>query len=284
MTTKTRALLIGINDYSPVGNQGPDLKACINDVEDMRKTLIACGYQDSQIKTLTDKDATKNNILTALEQFINMTQTGESIVFYFAGHGYFATDFDGNEIDGRDEVICPHDWPNEMIIDDEIANIFSNLVRGATLEVIMDCCHAGTITTSAMFEIMANRTFFSKQKHQKLVNSVSQERGIGNTRTAPKMLRYNTNYSVTTDISLVDNPNHILWAACKDNQNARQKEIDGAYRSVFTYYFCQALKSCNGNIKRATLFLEIVNKLNEQHYVPIPVLHLPIIYNQIIFT
>jgi hypothetical protein len=31
-----KALLVGINDYAPVGAGGPDLRGCVNDVRDMR--------------------------------------------------------------------------------------------------------------------------------------------------------------------------------------------------------------------------------------------------------
>jgi metacaspase-1 len=34
-----KAFLVGINDYAPSGPNGPDLRGCVNDVEDMADTL-----------------------------------------------------------------------------------------------------------------------------------------------------------------------------------------------------------------------------------------------------
>jgi hypothetical protein len=59
-------------------------------------------------------------------------------------------DLDGDEPDGTDECLCPHDVrKNGPITDDELYESFSSLERGAKLLMISDSCHSGTVTRFA---------------------------------------------------------------------------------------------------------------------------------------
>ena len=73
---------------------------------------------------------------------------GDSLVFYFAGHGLSIEQAcSGDEIDGRDESICPLDFLKEGKILDNYINstIVGPLKKGVTLHAIVDACHSGTI-------------------------------------------------------------------------------------------------------------------------------------------
>ena len=74
-------------------------------------------------------------------------QCGDSLVFYFSGHGLRQPDFFDDERDGFDETICPLDFRTAgMIIDNEINDtIVRPLVKGVKLHAIVDACHSGTI-------------------------------------------------------------------------------------------------------------------------------------------
>ena len=74
-------------------------------------------------------------------------QAGDSLVFYFSGHGVRQPDFKNDEIDGFDETICPVDFMQEgMIFDNDInVTIVRPLKPGVTLHAIVDACHSGTI-------------------------------------------------------------------------------------------------------------------------------------------
>ena len=43
-----KAVVVGINDYAPIGAGGPDLNGCINDARDMANTLVICGFHNGQ--------------------------------------------------------------------------------------------------------------------------------------------------------------------------------------------------------------------------------------------
>lgn len=74
-------------------------------------------------------------------------RAGDSLVFHYSGHGSQQRDNDGDEVDGKDETLCPLDFEtNGMIVDDEINDtIVKPIPRGAKLHAIIDACHSGTM-------------------------------------------------------------------------------------------------------------------------------------------
>lgn len=84
-TPRKLALLIGINEYS----QSNKLRGCITDVELQKELLIyRFGFNPQDILTLTDNQATKENIETAfLEHLINQATNDDVVIFHFSGLG-----------------------------------------------------------------------------------------------------------------------------------------------------------------------------------------------------
>ncbi|KAJ0010872.1 hypothetical protein Pint_32878 [Pistacia integerrima] len=83
------------------------LKGTINDVKNMRELLInSFGFKVEAILVLTEEEAeeqhkpTKKNIQKALQWLVEGSQRGDSLVFYFGGHGLRQPDFNGDELDG----------------------------------------------------------------------------------------------------------------------------------------------------------------------------------------
>jgi len=79
------ALLVGINQYS----FGTPLTGCVTDVELQRELLIhRFGFQPSDILTITDQQATRQNIETAFsEHLTQQVKPGDVVVFHFSGYG-----------------------------------------------------------------------------------------------------------------------------------------------------------------------------------------------------
>jgi len=84
-TNRKLALLIGINNYPFTNN----LSGCVTDVELQKQLLIdRFGFNTSDILTLTDKQATRENIETAFVQHLSeQAQPGDVVVFHFSGYG-----------------------------------------------------------------------------------------------------------------------------------------------------------------------------------------------------
>jgi hypothetical protein len=138
--SKKSALLVGIN-YTNTRNQ---LYGCINDIQHIRKLLTQKGYTCTMLTDLTPIRATKNNILNAFKKLLVNATAGDKLFFHYSGHGTSTLDLNGDEIDRKDEVICPCDLNN--ISDDELNKVIRlNLKPNVTLFALFDSCFSGTV-------------------------------------------------------------------------------------------------------------------------------------------
>lgn len=170
---KKYALLVGINDY--INYNG--LEGAVPDVQHMKAVLESkFGFLPVNEKMLTDRDATRANILAALKEMSMKAGKGDLFVFHYSGHGTLWLDSksqvvdetvktelhvkfsDGGVIDYPldyyDSAICPVDsgsfsggkaWPN-LILDDELYDIFAPMTaKGVEVVVISDSCHSGSV-------------------------------------------------------------------------------------------------------------------------------------------
>lgn len=155
-----RALLIGINDYTasrlgvprvppPPDRDWNDLTGAVNDVRLMRQMLICLhGFEERDIVTLTDQEATREAILRAIDGHLVRTAARDDVVvFYFAGHGSLVRNSLSDESDRMDESLVPADSRLGVrdIRDKELRSIFNGIIdRGARLTVILDSCYSGS--------------------------------------------------------------------------------------------------------------------------------------------
>ncbi|GLT26063.1 hypothetical protein SLA2020_011500 [Shorea laevis] len=147
---RKKALLCGITYHNTKYN----LKGTVNDAKNIRKFLINYfNFLPENIRMLTEEAEepdlipTKCNIERCLSWLVEDCQDGDSLVFFYSGHGLRQPDFESDELDGFDETICPVDFEKEgMIVDNYInATIVRPLKKGVTLHAIIDACHSGTV-------------------------------------------------------------------------------------------------------------------------------------------
>ncbi len=265
-----KALLIGINDYAPVGTGGPDLNGCVNDLVDMYQTITSMGIVPSQpnaIKILYNKTATRANIISGIKWLIAKAQEGDRLVFHYSGHGSQTTDTSGAELDNRDETICPHDFATAgMIKDDDFMEHFSGLPAGVTLDVILDSCHSGTGTRElAAFNQLNDSDYIAYRYVEPPLderlflesNPNLPVRGLFGSRPTETGMR---------TIVPVEGMDHVLWASCRDNQTCAEAKIDGKIRGVFTYCFCKCLRSEGMGVTRRRLESRISAMVKDMGY------------------
>ncbi len=84
-TNRKLALLVGINRYP----DRDDLAGCLMDIELQRELLIhRFGFNPNDILTLSDRQATRENIETAfVEHLIRQAKPDDVVVFHFSGYG-----------------------------------------------------------------------------------------------------------------------------------------------------------------------------------------------------
>ena len=111
-----KVLLIGIN-YTGTSNE---LDGCINDSQNLGNRLIQLGrYKAEDITYMNDKRVntiyypSKQNILNQLESLVQLALKNpfSQIRFFvgYSGHGSYLSDKNSDEVDKKDEVICPID-------------------------------------------------------------------------------------------------------------------------------------------------------------------------------
>jgi hypothetical protein len=259
---KKQALLVGINDYQGIN----DLQGCINDVTNVRSLLKTFfGFSNSEIRVLTDSRATKKNILSRLDKMVRSAVNGDYLIFQFSGHGSQIRDREGDELtDHMDEIICPYDmnWDGGFISDDMLREILQKLKKGVKMEILLDSCHSGTGTREI------SSTSFAEFSWQPLANRYLRPPADIECRYLGEEDLLKPARSFTSDKEII--MNHILWAACKDNQTSADAMIDGSYNGAFSYYFCKHVRETGGNISRADLLFRVKNSLKYNKYDQVP--------------
>ena len=109
------------------------------------------GFTDDDITLLLDDgehtEPTSANILSAFKTLATSAKPGDALFVHYSGHGCSIRDDDGDEEDGKDEALCPLDYPKVGVIrdDDVLEVLVAPLPKGVTLTCVFDCCHSGTI-------------------------------------------------------------------------------------------------------------------------------------------
>ncbi|PMB00114.1 peptidase C14, caspase catalytic subunit p20 [Fischerella thermalis CCMEE 5268] len=150
-TPRKLALLVGINEY-------PDdllLAGCVNDVLLQKELLVhRFGFNEKDILTVTDAQATREGILTAFhEHLIKQAKPGDVVVFHFSGHGSRVADPDRDFPDGLNSTLVPVDSPlppgypdTSGTVKDIIGHTLFLLMYALPTEnvtVVLDSCHSG---------------------------------------------------------------------------------------------------------------------------------------------
>ncbi|MGB5724065.1 MAG: caspase family protein [Parasphingorhabdus sp.] len=165
------SLFVGIDDYRFSREKDPnsvfsDLKGATGDVARFKQALGeiygldldrhgngACDSSNTISRTLTNVCATREQILAALDAQIDALQPGDTLLFYFAGHGSRYRDDEAFDQDsGYNGTILPHDARNP---DGSPGDIFDIELKqrkdranaaGINFVSIFDSCNSATAT------------------------------------------------------------------------------------------------------------------------------------------
>lgn len=145
-------VFIGISDYTD--ERIRDLRVCHRDASEVAKTLRECG-QIGQGWVLVNEQATRRNIeQTIRSRVAEATRPGDSVIIYWSGHGSRCADDGGDEKDGFDEYLVPHDGNLDnletirktMILDDTFGRWIQEL-DGRRVVIVLDTCHSGGLSS-----------------------------------------------------------------------------------------------------------------------------------------
>jgi hypothetical protein len=161
----SRALVIGINQYKPAPDSAVNsprslwrnLSGCINDAEAMSALIISkYGFRQENITTLINATASRARIIAELKRLITVSEKGDVVFIFYAGHGSQVVNSLSVEKDKKDESIVPADAYKGAadIRDKELAGYFNQLTdKGVLLTVIFDSCHSGSVGRGLLYDI-----------------------------------------------------------------------------------------------------------------------------------
>lgn len=244
-----KGLIIGIN----YNGTDAELNGCINDALNMKKIFMHICGELRVMTEISENDnliPTHENILKQLEWVTSDVKPGERVYIHYSGHGSYdydrpimqntkRTKYDTNkydmsnhdnnkhsnsntttgtlvyeEMDGRDETICPLDYATAgMISDDTLREYVDRLPKKSTLFAIFDCCHSGT-----MLDLRYNYISYYPDNGSDHHTVVRQNRKIPKTQA-----------------------NVYLISGCLDHQTSADAYINGSYQGALTYSFMNAL-------------------------------------------
>jgi hypothetical protein len=169
-SAEVRALFVGVDTYLYSRTKVPDagfsdLRGAVGDVGRIKAAFRTaygldldasaagqCRSANRVSVTLTDKCATRRAVLEALDERIAASARGDTLLFYFAGHGSrFADDQVFDQASGYNDTIMPTDArePGAAapadILDREIGAILDRAAaKGVNIVSIFDSCNSGT--------------------------------------------------------------------------------------------------------------------------------------------
>ena len=239
------ALLVGINDYS--GDLFP-LGGCVNDVKLQKELLIhRFGFNPQDIVTLTDKQATRQGILSTFEEhLIKQAKPGDNVVFHFSGHGGQVLDPDKDNSDGLNSTLIPIDFQSNSSggeVEDIMGHTLFLLMyalKTDNVTFILDSCHSG----GAKRGNFVVRSRSSSKKLQISPNELEYQRSL--------LKRLNLSPEEFIRLRRQNIAKGVVIASAKRDQLALDASFDDFSAGAFTYLFTQHIwqQAQNESVKR----------------------------------
>ena len=134
------ALIVGIDDYQKPLDK---LQTPVHDAEEVAQLLRAdYGFQT---RTLLNQNATRNNILGALDAYRSSLSENDNLLIYFAGHGYY--DHEADRAYWLPVDATSPNSPNHISADDITGAVRALPPRHVL--IISDSCYSGDLTRGA---------------------------------------------------------------------------------------------------------------------------------------
>lgn len=145
---EVRALVIGIDAYQHVR----PLKGAVADARDIEESLRRAGVTD--VTALIDDQADRSSVLSAINQLVDRTASGDIIIFSLAGHGAQEPErVKGSQPDGLENVFLLPGFEVsaagslQRVLGAEFNHFIKQFEsRGAHVLFIADTCYGGGMT------------------------------------------------------------------------------------------------------------------------------------------
>lgn len=249
-----KALCVGINDYP---GDGSDLNGCVNDAKAWASLLVEhYDFPKANVNLLLDSRATKANVMAGIKKLLARAKSGDVLVFTNSSHGTYIADTSGDE-PAYDEALCPYNCEENLIVDDELRELFTGLSKGVSLTVISDSCHSGTVTRAALIENLPGLRTPDDRRVRFLSPALIGRPLLHNPwRAIPKG---KTKYPQAK-------MKEVLLSGCTANEYSYDALIGGTYHGAMTYFAIKAIRDAGYAITCAQLHSRLRYLLDDAGY------------------
>ena len=249
------ALLVGINQYDP-SSSVPALQGCSNDVKAMAAYLQGRVAQDKgsfQLQSLLNEQATRQAVIDGFRSHLCQAGPDDVALFFYAGHGAQENapeEFWHLEPDYMNETLvcydsrCKGSWD---LADKELSKLIAEVAtKNPHIVVILDCCHSGAGTRGTLESTESVRR----------APVDSRKRPLESFIVSPSELPVPSTRSIDTPNSgwQVPQGRHVLLAACRDIEEAKEISGRGEHRGAFAYFLLESLQNTNGRLTYRDIF------------------------------
>ena len=257
MSHQTYAFLVGIDQYDHTSSV-PPLQGCTNDVKAMQAYLEGRVSQDAgqlHLKTLLNEQATRQAVIDGFRNHLGQAGPDDVALFFYAGHGSQENapeEFWHLEPDRLNETLvcydsrCDGSWD---LADKELAKLIAEVAaNNPHIVVILDCCHSGSGTRGDLPATEAVRRAPVDKRQRPLSSFIVTPEEVS---AAPPVTR-----SLTAPTSgwHIPQSRHVLLAACRDIEEAKEYPSNGEHRGAFSYFLLDALHKANGVLTYREVF------------------------------
>ena len=251
------ALLVGVDEYPP---GVPKLRGCVNDIREMRQYLEArvdpgvLKLEEAlKIKVLENSQATRNAVIRAFREHLGQATAEDVALFCYSGHGsqeQAPEQFWRIEPDHLDETLVLYDSRTDGswdLADKELAKLITEVAgKGAHMVVLLDCCHSGSGTRAPELAETAVRrapTDLRSRPVESFIFRLDELPAAGATRD---LSTHHAGWDVAG--------RHVLLAACRDDEEAKEYQGGGATRGAFSYFLGETIRTAGGGVSYRALF------------------------------
>lgn len=177
-------LVIGIDEYS---GEWPMLKNAVNDAKGVAD-LLSSKYTFQYMKTLYNKDATRDNILKEFELLLQNVKENDNVLIYYSGHGEYIQNMDKGfwvPVDASAKSI------SKYISNEDIRSFLTGIRSKHTL-LVTDACFSGDIFRGKTMTI----PYENSTKYYSKMYSLSSRKALTSGGVEPVLDKGKENHSV----------------------------------------------------------------------------------------
>jgi len=177
-------LIIGIDQYS---GEWPMLKNAVNDAKGVAE-LLSSKYTFHYMKTLYDKEATRDKILSEFEYLLETVKANDNVLIYYSGHGEYVENMDKGfwvPVDAAAKSI------SKYISNEDIRAFLTGIKSKHTL-LVTDACFSGDIFRRKTMTI----PYENSTKYYSKMYSLSSRKAITSGGVEPVMDKGKENHSI----------------------------------------------------------------------------------------